>query len=488
MRLRKLTLLVLATLLLLTPLIGCSSKENTTGNTSTPDTAAKKDGEGRTLIIATAFPEAFARDQFVNKFLIKYPDINVEFIDFSDKLMKLQQEMMKVQAGEETSTSTSYYKMYEEALQSDPSPDIILLNGDIIGQLVEKDLLMPLDPLLEQHNFKKERYYPNVLQQLQQMGNGTIYGLVTGFNNQAIFYNKTLFEQTNLEFPQDGMTWNDLQQLAIQMTNTDQEKPVYGFDYGRFIYQDNPFMFLVDYARPYDISFIDPVDQKIVMDTETWKEIWQEVVDMFQTGAIPPLKDANLAEVMANPNSDAMLSPFYKGEVAMTTGYAMEIEMIKMFKQMFPNEMENLEFDIVTYPTHSKFPNVGSAVIFANLYAIPKGANNLDEAWTFLEFITSPEYLQHHKDMLDPLPAFQDQVINNDKIHMDAFYSLDTAPYQKTFDELPTILEIYEVGSTELKKAIKSEISVDEAIANFQSKAQPLLEEGLKKLEEDKKK
>lgn len=487
MNLKKITLLMLATLLLITPLVGCNSKDDS-ASTPANETSTTGNQASNTLVVATAFPEALVRDQILNKFIVKYPEIDVQVVDFSAKLMKMQQEMLNPSSNDEGKETPSFVKMYEEAITGNPTPDIILLNGDIISQLVSKDLLMPLDPLMEKNKFDQNRYYPNVLQQLKDMGNGSIYGVVTGFNTQALFYNKGLFEKAGIEPPHDDMTWEQIQELAIQLTNLEGEKPIYGFDFSRADGIGNPFSFLLDYARPYDISFIDPVGQKIVMDTETWKQIWQDVVDMFHEGSIPPtkdMKDLDLAAAQQDPMS--MFPGFYKGEVAMATGYAMEAQILNMLKEQAGNgvfeELKDLEFDVVTYPTHTSIPNVGSAVISTNMYAIPQGASNVDNAWRFLEFITSPEYLQHNKDLFDPLPAFQDQQLKTDNINYDAFYRLDSAPYQKTFDELPTIFEIYEAGGEELNKAIRHEITVDEAIANFQKRAQPLLEEGFAQLE-----
>ena len=48
--------------------------------------------------------------------------------------------------------------------------------------------------------------------------NGKQYGLPNDINGTAIYYNKKLFDEANLPYPEAGWTYDDMKELAQKLT------------------------------------------------------------------------------------------------------------------------------------------------------------------------------------------------------------------------------------------------------------------------------
>lgn len=57
--------------------------------------------------------------------------------------------------------------------------------------------------------------------------NGVVYGLPVGFTTHALYYNKDMFDEAGVSYPDDTWTWDDLAVAAKDITNPDDNK--YGF-------------------------------------------------------------------------------------------------------------------------------------------------------------------------------------------------------------------------------------------------------------------
>ena len=116
----------------------------------------------------------------------------------------------------------------------------------------------------------------------------TLYGLAPRFYSSALFYNIDLFEEYGIEPPAQSMNWTDLLQLAQRFPNGDESDPVYGFNMHEY---SNYSQLLQTIAATEGLSFIDSETMKMTFNTESYRRIFQSVVEVYESGTINQPRD-----------------------------------------------------------------------------------------------------------------------------------------------------------------------------------------------------
>src|SRR5690625_7699374 len=84
--------------------------------------------------------------------------------------------------------------------------------------LLEIDLLLDLNPLIEQFNFDVNRLEPGVMKYLGEMSNeGELNGLPLIRPEYALVYNPDIFVAFGVPYPEDNMTWDEVIELGRQV-------------------------------------------------------------------------------------------------------------------------------------------------------------------------------------------------------------------------------------------------------------------------------
>ena len=102
---------------------------------------------------------------------------------------------------------------------------------------VSNDLLVPLDDIItddEELTAKKDQYAPSLLEGFTV--NDSLYGLPNGTQTMVVYYNKHMFDDAGLEYPQDGWTWDQFRETAEKLT----KDGVYGFCFPCTYFQLTP--------------------------------------------------------------------------------------------------------------------------------------------------------------------------------------------------------------------------------------------------------
>lgn len=68
--------------------------------------------------------------------------------------------------------------------------------------------------LIKKHNLDLGRLEPVLVDSMKKMGNGEIWALPTGTATNVIIYNKDIFDKFGVDYPTDGMTWDEFYELA----------------------------------------------------------------------------------------------------------------------------------------------------------------------------------------------------------------------------------------------------------------------------------
>lgn len=114
------------------------------------------------------------------------------------------------------------------AATSGGSPDIMFWDRWRTNLYAPKGVLHPIDEYMERDGINKSDYYDEALKELSH--DGKLYGLPLTVDARALFYNKKLFAEANLQPP---TTWEELATAAKKLTKWNGDKlEVAGFSLG----------------------------------------------------------------------------------------------------------------------------------------------------------------------------------------------------------------------------------------------------------------
>lgn len=98
-------------------------------------------------------------------------------------------------------------------------------NNAVYADLASRGLLMPIDDMIAADNF--DTSYMGPFFEGTRI-NGQSYGLPSGTTAWFMFYNKDIFDAAGVEYPTDGMTWEEWYDLAARVTSGSGQDKVFG--------------------------------------------------------------------------------------------------------------------------------------------------------------------------------------------------------------------------------------------------------------------
>ena len=128
---------------------------------------------------------------------------------------------------------TDYFsKVFTNLVGTDPY-DVITFNANNTPQFLERNVLLPLDDLIERDGYDLSDFDPKAIDQWTY--DGQLYGLANDMGTFHCYFNVDLFEEAGLTPPSstDSWTFDDLREWAAALTKTDGDQVVqYGFASG----------------------------------------------------------------------------------------------------------------------------------------------------------------------------------------------------------------------------------------------------------------
>jgi multiple sugar transport system substrate-binding protein len=320
----KLPLFALGGLALSAAIVGCSGNSDS-GKKEEPkaaETPAVKPLEPVTIQFATQ-GNIFSEDEFKRYVQApvakKYPHITLQYINTSVKGSEIQ-----------------------NLVAAKLIPDIVTNYGSTLSQgttsLKEMGLLYNIDPLIKENKFDTARLIPETLEFIKRFAVTDYLPGLPAYNNEfGLFYNKTLFDRFAQPYPTDGMTWEQVGELARKVTRFEG-----GVQY-RGIYSDGIYRVM----RQAGLRVLDDngVPQ---LTSDPWKNLltlFFNVYDYQGNTSAPFDKDFNYGN-----NQTA----FINGQLAMLAGYSNTLFELR--------KSPNLDWNVVTYPQFKGNVNYGSSV------------------------------------------------------------------------------------------------------------------------------
>nr|HMQ55417.1 extracellular solute-binding protein [Anaerolineae bacterium] len=184
------------TLLFILP--GCGVVAPEPPPTQSKTVTQSSSGEQITLRVATGDSGAglIPHQRIIDQFEAENPDIVIEL---------------------ESIGGGDYYGRLLTAIRADEGFDILHIGDDALPRFVEQNALLPLDEFMDGlYPLDRQIYLPGLLEPGQWQGQQ--YLLPKDYSLLAIYYNKKIFDEQQVPYPQAGWTWAEFLATAQALT------------------------------------------------------------------------------------------------------------------------------------------------------------------------------------------------------------------------------------------------------------------------------
>lgn len=248
---------------------------------------------------------------FENPVKERHPHITLDFINISDPQNNLEQLVI-----------------------TGNIPDIVQSANPIIYTFTDTGMADNIEPLITKHNFDLSKLNEVAVESVKMAtGDDYLTGLPWTMHFNATYYNKDIFDQFGVDYPHDGMTWEEARAKAVQLTRFENEVQYRGLE------PDVPSRI----ASIFNRGLIDVETNEATLDTEEWRRTFTFLKSVYD---IPGNEEFRWV-----PASN---DQFMKDQtLAMLTS----INLLPNFK-----DVEGLNWDMAQFPQFPDFPNTGLQV------------------------------------------------------------------------------------------------------------------------------
>ncbi|CAH1208274.1 hypothetical protein PAECIP111892_03081 [Paenibacillus auburnensis] len=331
---------------------------------------------------------------------------------------------------------SEYWTMLEAGATGGSLPDVFWMHSNEIYRYASNGMLLDLSDRIKSSQSVKLENYPEGLNQIYNFQDKQ-YAIPKDFDTIGLWYNKTMFDAAGVKHPDETWTWDDLYSAAKVLT----KDGVYGFlaplhnqeGYYNFIYQNGGTVITDDKQSGYD-------DPKTI-------EALEYYVNFAKEGLSPAVfDDAERAELIKN------------GKVAM--GYFGSWNLSGFTE----NEYMAKNFDVAVLPKKEK-----QASIYNGLgHAIAYNTKHPEEAWQFVEFLSSKEGQERQAELGVAISAYNGAadlwISSNKTFNIKAFVDMVDYGVIRPYSNTTAVWE--DKVNEALGQAFSGKIPVKEAALN----------------------
>ncbi|KJB84791.1 hypothetical protein AZ66_28740 [Paenibacillus sp. E194] len=289
----------------------------------------------------------------------KFKDLNIKIIEFSPQLgTGLWNEMRYISTESAGWDSKRYINIVEEQ-----KPDILFFPQSTYADLLNEGMLSDLSTYASEDGFKGIN--ANIIEALNEIGDGRLYALSDSISSQVLFYNKDLFKQFMIPEPTDQMSWDQVLNLAKQFSSQDKLNGLYLLNYDET-------GLLIKMGMTNGLKWYDSLNQRTLFNNPAWKKTLEDLVAFYQ-------------EKTSFTSQEDPADLFLDGKLAMTLNtyqFAMKINN---------NREKKINWGVVTEPVNPNEPNISKTMNFQYLNGICAGTRNFKESLEVWKYINSEE-------------------------------------------------------------------------------------------------
>lgn len=338
-----------------------------------------------------------------------------------------------------------YFQKLETAATGGALPDVLWMNGPHVVQYAKGKVILPLSDMAKKDNYSFDNY-PKSLIDLYTVDD-EVYGIPKDFDTTGLWYNKKIFDEAGVPYPDDTWDWNKLKEVATKLTNKD--KGIWGYaalmgnqgGYYDFIWQNGGHIISED-------------GKSVGFDQPEAIEALKYNISFIEDGLSPT--QAQMTETAAS-------ELFSSGKIAM------------MFDGpwMVPEYKKNPDLNVAVVPKGKQ----RAVAIHGLSNVIAANTKHKDAAWKFVQFLGSKDAAEVYAKTGTVIPAYngtQDAWLQSvPNLNLKAF--IDGVDYSVPLPSVENTGEIWQYETDILKKAWSEEESVEDAVKELTKKANEAL-------------
>lgn len=260
-----------------------------------------------------------------------------------------------------------YWTLLEAGAQGGTLPDVFWMHSNYSQKFMSNDMLLDLtDKVALSETIDMANYYEDIAQ-LYQL-DGKIYGIPKDYDTIGLWYNKKMFDEAGLDYPDESWTWQTLAETAKKLTREDGSQ--YGFVSPASYNQDGYYNLIYSMGG----SVLSEDKKQSMWDSPETKKAMQWWYDNLVTVCMPS------QQVMGETSSDILFS---SGKAAMVMQGSW---MVAAYKA---NEYTDANCDVAVLP---KAEDGNRISIYNGLgWAAAAEGDRTEDAWKLLEYLGSKE-------------------------------------------------------------------------------------------------
>lgn len=270
-----------------------------------------------------------------------------------------------------------YWQKLRTSAAAGSLPDMFWMHVNQFELFASSDALMDLTDRINSDPEVSLDNYPVDLVRLYQY-QGRQYAVPKDFDTIALWYNRTLFDEAGLAYPDESWDWESLAAAGKALTNP--EEGVYGYlvnndsqaGYWNYIYQNGGAVVRPDGRSGFDMP-------------ETIEAIQRYVDFIAEDRIAPPLTEADDQQ-------------FFSGKIAMRLMGSWSVS------SMNDNDYARANLDLAVLP---KGPETRATLYNGLGYAVSADTENPEAAWAFEKILAGREGHLLQAEKSAAIPAFE---------------------------------------------------------------------------------
>lgn len=348
-----------------------------------------------------------------------------------------------------------YFTSLKTWIAGGTAPDVASLDLAMLQEMAANGSIVNMNDMIKKDGYDLSQYYQSTLDMFSN--NGGQYGLPASYSNVVMYYNKKLFDEAGLPYPDDKMDWATFVKTAKALTkDTNGDGAIDVFGTSRLWW---PYYMLVNDATPFnaDATACTLTDQKAI-------DGFQAMVDLTLKDKVAPS-----AKDLAAQDDWHM---FEGGRIAM---YPIGPWSVSEFNDV----IKDFDWDATTLPSGPSGKKV--TFLFGNAYSILSSSKQQEAAFTFMKFVTGPEGDQIRQDAgfeIAPIKTVAESSFLKSmegKKPANAKVFLESAEFAKSVPTHAHWSEIADGISSQLDSALLGDITVPDALKAACDTMTPLL-------------
>ncbi|WP_339319508.1 extracellular solute-binding protein [Paenibacillus sp. FSL R10-2734] len=440
---RKVMTKVLTSVMLLSVLAACggtkevddsqTSQSNAPNATETASSTNPEDIKADLNWFGLAQPKEF-EDRYGQYIKKKFPNVNITYINQTEE------------------------RKMEQVIASGTDIDIYLATaGELREDWIPANLAQDLTPLISSHNIPLDTIEPAYMDAVTI--DGKTYLLPLSDNKFVMYYNKSIFDRFGVEYPHDGMTWDEAIDLGKKITRNEDGKQYLGL-----------WLSPKHYLRVTQNSagFVDPATNKATVNNDQWKFIYDNI--FYKLSRDPGVQQRASEKFYGH---DDFNKEFLVGMYVFTSGWMNSA-----------NSSLAMDWDIASVPEFKEYPGLNTQP-YATYVGITSTSKHQEVAAEIAKYLVSEEYqtIMSKRGYITPLTtqavrdvAFADYEFAKTK-NIQALYHGKPAP-QRTmteYDEIVLEQAMYTGGV--IPEIVKGKMDVNTALRQAEENGNKLIQE-----------